>query len=211
MRLLLLIGRLDQLSFSEKLFWSVAIVSTLLVVILLFMSFFGFELDGENDRKRRPFLPDTRSILLFFTFFGWTALLADLYTQDIRKVLLYSLPVGVLVAFLPVLIQRSKRRGEQLRKSSVDLQEALSSTGEVMQYIPPHRHGVGKVNLNLRRVPVQISAISQGNELEVGAPVRVIEVIDDNILVVEPLDGRLHAKQPMRPEDSRRVPPNRRR
>jgi len=194
MPIFLVISQIDQLNFVEKLLWSIAIVATLLTVILLVMSFFGVELEKEKKTGHAKWL-DARSVLLFFTFFGWTSILAHLWISELPAVLLIGIPSGLLTAFLPGMLSALRKKNQQVLYQSFEFNEALRSTGQVLSYIPSGRGGKGKVHLNLRSAPYKIDAISNGCDLPVGAPVRVVEVVENRILVVEPLEGN--------PEDGR--------
>ncbi|HKK73883.1 MAG TPA: NfeD family protein [Saprospiraceae bacterium] len=192
MGLLIFIRSFDLLSLSEKLLWSVAIVATLLLLILMVMRFLGYDLDKEHPAESGVAWLDTNSILLFFTFLGWSSILAHLWEDSIVLALLYGLPIGLLAATAPFLIKAIRKQLPSKGKvpPHFNLEETLSSTGEVLNYIPPHIKGKGKVHLNLRNAPYKLNAVSQYGALSRGVPVRVVAIMDDQTLVVEPLDGR---------------------
>lgn len=192
MHLLLFIGSFDLLSLTEKLLWGVAIVATVLLLILMVMRFLGYDLDKEQQPDTGSDWLDTNSTLLFFTFFGWASLLAHLWEDSILLALFYGLPIGTLAATAPFLLKVFRKRLPSKNKipRHFNLEETLSSTGEVLYYIPPHIKGKGKVHLNLRHAPYQLNAVSQYGELSKGVPVRVVAILEDQTLVVEPLDGR---------------------
>ncbi len=184
----LLISQIDQLNVIEKMLWSVAIVTTLLLIILEVMSFLGLDLD--NDRHpRRSRHADARTVLLFFVFFGWTSILAHLWISELPAVFLIGIPVGLFTALLPRAISVLNKKNRQILHDTFELNEALKSTGEVLAFIPSGRGGTGKVHLNLRSAPYQIDAVSNGHDLPVGSPVRVVEIVEGRLLVVEPLDA----------------------
>jgi hypothetical protein len=72
------------------------------------------------------------------------------------------------------------------------MEKALASTGKVLSSIPPHRNGFGKVHLNLREAPFEIDAVTAGQEVPKGTPVRVVDILDDKIVLVEPIVGKGH-------------------
>ena len=53
--------------------------------------------------------------------------------------------------------------------------------------IPATREGQGKVQISLLGSVQEISAMTDGAFIPTGARVRVIQVIDDNTLLVEPI------------------------
>jgi hypothetical protein len=192
MRIVLFINSFDLLSLTEKLLWSVAIVATVLLLILMVMRFLGYDLEKEPDKQSRlPWL-DSNTILVFFTFFGWSGILAHLWEENMLLVVLYGLPIGLNAVTAPYVFKIIRKRLPS--KSQIprhfDLSETLSSTGEVLNDIPPHIKGKGKVHLNLRNAPYKLNAVSQHGALSKGVPVRVVAIMDDQTLIVEPLDGR---------------------
>ncbi|MFK8103564.1 MAG: NfeD family protein [Saprospiraceae bacterium] len=115
-----------------------------------------------------------------------------MWEESIGLVIIYGIPIGLLAAFAPQLLSFFKSGQKQIiiSKSNFNLEDTLTSTGEVLQYIPPHIKGSGKVHLNLRNAPYQINAVSQNGELPAGVPVRVIAIMDEQTIIVEPIDGR---------------------
>ena len=191
MSVFLFLDTFDLLTFTEKLLWSVAVISTVLLLVLTAMSFFEEHSAEREQAQLNKSALDARAILLFFTFFGWASILAHLWEPSIPKVLIYGLPIGIIAALAPVVLGKLKIKPVPVTISNgFHLKEAITSTGEVLDYIPPHVNGKGTVHLNLRNAPYQINAVSKNGELSAGVPVRVVAILDDNTVVVEPLDGR---------------------
>lgn len=187
MQIWLFIPAFLQLSWAEQLLWVAAVVFTILLSIFLIMQFFNEEHDHSETR---PKITGARFILTFFTFWAWTSLLAHIWEPGLLISLLDGLPFGVLAALFPSLILRLRKPVKKIVPSNrpeFNYQEALTSTGEVLQYIPPHQAGLGRVHLNLRKAPYALDAVSIGAEIRPGDSVRVVDIVDNHILVVEPL------------------------
>lgn len=188
MYVILLINQLGPLNTMEKVLWSIAMVATGLLVILEVLNFLG--LDRDFDRKSdHSLFADARTVLLFFTFFGWSSILAHLWIAEWPSVLLIGIPTGLITAALPRVLVAIRKKKQRAVFETFKMDEALTSTGEVLAFIPSGRGGKGKVHLNLRSAPYQVDAVSNGQDLPVGAPVRVVEIVDGRVLVVEPLTG----------------------
>jgi hypothetical protein len=181
---LLFIPTFLELTWAEQLLWVFAVVSTMLWVIIMAMGLFSGDTDYRDHRLRKI---DARSVMTFFTVLGWSGLLAHIWIVNIATALFYALPVALLAALLPHLILRLRKPAKVGKHANFDYRAAISSTGEVLQYIPPHAAGYGKVHLNLRVAPNELNAISAGMELRAGDSVRVIDITEDNMLIVEPL------------------------
>jgi membrane-bound ClpP family serine protease len=187
MQIWLFIPAFLQLSWAEQLLWVAAVVFTILLSIFLIMQFFNEEHDHGYTH---PKITGARFILTFFTFWAWTSLLAHIWEPGLLISLLDGLPFGILAALFPYLVLRLRKPVKKIVPSNrpeFNYQEALTSTGEVLQYIPPHQEGLGRVHLNLRKAPYALDAVSIGAEIRPGDSVRVVDIVDDHILVVEPL------------------------
>ncbi len=167
---------------AQQIFWSVAIVSSILLIILGLFSLFGTDPEGDTSqrpRERRFLSLDPKTVFSFFTFFGWASVLSSYFIQGITGIITLSMVAGILGAFVPGLLAPFFRRG------GFDALAAIRSTGEVLKPIPPHRNGFGKVHINLRTAPFEMEAVTAGEELPAGVPVRVVDVIDERVLLVE--------------------------
>ena len=187
MQIWLFIPAFLQLTWAEQLLWVAAVVFTILLSIFLIMQFFNDEPDHGDIR---PKITGARFILTFFTFWAWTSLLAHIWEPGLLISVLDGLPFGILAALFPYLILRLRKPVKKIVPSNrpeFNYQEALTSTGEVLQYIPPHQEGLGRVHLNLRKAPYALDAISIGAEIRPGDSVRVVDIVNNHILVVEPL------------------------
>ena len=171
-----------KVDWGQQLSWTLAIVATLLLIILLVYDLFSEE-EEQKMENRHPLAFNARAVLLFFTVSGWS-LVALSYTDfSMTTRIIYSVLLGLVVAFSTQFIQYAFRRN-----LLGDAKNILTSTGQVMQSIPPHRAGSGKVHLRTRRLPVEVNAVTQGKELPIGAPVRVVGMIDEHTILVESLE-----------------------
>lgn len=168
-------------------------MSSVLLVILLVMTL--FDTDDPHGKSKvdassasLPWL-NPRLILFFTTLFGWFSVVAFHFGLSNQQNVLFSGSLSFLLVFLPAILKN-------FRKSptfgiSVDLKGAVLSTGQVLQPIPPNSNGLGKVQLDHRQTHLEVDAITTGQEIQPGSPVRVVDVIDNRILVVEPLKDDL--------------------
>jgi len=178
---------------DQQVFWSIALVATLLLGIFAGLSLFGYDLDQdarESGKGRKWYLTDPRPIFVFFTLFGWVAVISSYYLETQLVVLALAAATGAVGAILPWRIK------PLLTSRIFDKNAARSSTGQVLRSIPPHRNGFGKVHLNLHAAPFEMDALTAGEELPAGSPVRVVEVIDEGVLLVEAIDSRKEKDRP---------------
>lgn len=169
----------------QQIFWSMAIVSSILLSILLLINLFGTDHDVESpshDHLSWQRFTEPKVVLLALTFFSWIAVFLSYRLANVQLILLISALAGLIGALIPWLFS------PLLFRPPFDAKTALASTGQVLKSVPPHRNGFGKVHIHLRAAPFEMDAVTAGEELPAGAPVRVIDVIDDGILLVEPLE-----------------------
>lgn len=172
----------------RQIFWSIAVIATLFLLIFLAWSLFGQGAQEEQDtpRTRRLLRWNSRAVLIFFTVFGWAGTLLSYFDFPTVHLLLISLAVGFLFGLIPLLVRLIFPDMNQPFK----VKDALSSTGQVLQSIPPHRAGIGKVHLHLRQAPYELEAVTAGRELPPGMPVKVVAIIDEHTILVEPLESK---------------------
>lgn len=174
-------------NWSEQVLWGIAVIASLLLLVFTVYSLFSEEPESDIASQERRFLQlDTRTVLVFFTAFGWSAAIIARFEYNFPQSLLFGALIGMIIAFLFSIYRlpswASSRHAEPI----------LDSTGKVLKSIPPHRAGMGKIHLDIRRLPASVNAVTQGRELPVGAPVRVVGMIDEKTLLVEPIEDQNH-------------------
>ena len=131
-----------------------------------------------------------RSVIAFFTFFGWTGVLALHGGASVLVTVILSSLSGMaamlLVAFMMFWFSRLTQSG------TLDIQEAVHKRGEVYLPVPAHKLGVGKVHVQLKGSLREMDAVTDGDALSTGTPVRILEVIDGEVLLVEKGEPLLH-------------------
>lgn len=175
------------LAWEKQAFWSLAVVSSILLGILFLASLLD---EGTDETESLPKSSwsnwfDSRFILVFLTTMGWSGLILFHNTFSLDRSVLWSSVLGLFIALIVRWLDISGRRFR--KKKSPRIGDILS-TGEVLQPIPPHRNGFGKVQIHDRRAHYTVDAITAGREIPRGTPVRVVDVIDDHVILVESLE-----------------------
>ncbi len=73
------------------------------------------------------------------------------------------------------------------RRGSYRIQESLGQVCEVYLRIPAGRAGCGKVQVSFHGSVQELPAQTDGEAIPSGKRVRVVQVVDDKMLVVAPL------------------------
>jgi len=196
----------SALNGTQQMFWGISIIFSVLFIIQFVLSLIGLDFDGDADFDVSTdtdteggysldpsfTLFSVRSIIAFFTFFGWTGVLAlNAGVGTTMAVILAStsgFAAMVLVGYMMYLFSKLSESG------NVDLNEALFQTGEVYLTIPAGKRSVGKIHINIQGVMKEMDAITEGKTLATGATIRVVEIVDENLLLVEPVETFLEGE-----------------
>lgn len=186
---------------TEQVFWGIAIIFSVLFTFQFVLSLFGLDTDVDADFGEIPEDVDgvggdysidpsftvfsIRSVIAFFTFFGWMGVY--LISQDT------SMPVTVFGASIAglsamfVVAYMLFLFGKLTKAGNVNINEALYKTAEVYLTIPPDKMGKGKIHFQLGKSLREMDAITENfMAIPTGATVKIVEVLDDEVLMVEP-------------------------
>ena len=188
------------LSSTEKVFWGISLVFSVLFLIQFVVSLIGLDFDTDSDLDVHAdvethgeyhldpsfTLLSVRSIIAFFTFFGWTGVLVLQSGGGVWAAIGFSSLAGLAAMFIVgYVIYMFTRLTEQ---GNINLSKALYSTGEVYLSIPANKNGQGKVHIKIQGALKEIDAVTNGDALPTGSAIKVVEIIDDNLIVVEQAD-----------------------
>lgn len=194
-----------SLSGAEHIFWGVSIIFSVLFFFQFVLSLFGLELDvdteQENFEANNSFLNNSdskmnaeftllsiRSIIAFFTFFGWIGTIALSNGKSLLVALVSASLAGLIAMLIMSYLLYWFTKSEQTALSSAD--RILSKTGEVYSTIPGNREGQGKVHIQIGKSLREVDAITEHlTAIPTGSRIRITKVLDDELLIVEPLNN----------------------
>ncbi len=193
---------ISSMSGFEQVVFIIACISSLLFLIKAVMMIFGIggdDIDVPDDVD----VPDggTADVpaeidvagLEFFTLHGilaflcigsWTTFFAFGQTGSYLLSVLLGLVAGGLMMVACAFMVRALMRLQQ--SGNVDTVKAIGKIGEVYLRIPPMGEGKGKVNVELGGKECEYEAVSLDKaEIPYGTKVRVVDLQDDDIMVVQ--------------------------
>ncbi len=202
-----------SLSSAEQVFWGISIVFSVLFIIQFVISLIGLDFDHDTDIDVHADVdvhgdidvhatsdtdysldPDftllsVRSIIAFFTFFGWTGVMILGKGGGIWQATGFACLAGFAAMFVVgyMVYQFSKLS----QSGTVNMKDAVYKNGEVYLTIPAYKNGVGKVHIKIQGSLRELDAITEGETLQTGSQVKIIKVLDDNLLLVEPVQSLL--------------------
>ena len=185
----------NSLNLAEQIFWTIAVIFTVLFVLQLIASILGMDLDsnadidfhldshdGHFDVDQSFTLFSIRSIIAFFTFFGWVGVILLSKGIALKLVLLISFISGfiamIFVAFILFQLIKLAEVG------TIDIEHALGKYGKVYVTIPEKRKGTGLVNIEMQNKTMELRAVTDGECLPTGTVIYVFKILEDNILLV---------------------------
>ncbi|MEM7681531.1 MAG: hypothetical protein AAF288_06220 [Planctomycetota bacterium] len=171
---------------------ALAVVGTVLLLLRLGLGLFldldGFgdvDLDAEGSSGFGVF--SFLSITAFLMIAGWVGLALRLDQQwEPLPAGIASFGSGTTVMFATAAVMFGVR--QMAEEKSFDLKTAVGRTGQVYMTVPESGEGKGQVRVSVSGRSMIVDARSAGPKLEAFTDVRVTEVRDDGVLLVEPVE-----------------------
>lgn len=139
---------------------------------------------NSNNANRNFRLITVRNLIVFFMIFGWTAFLCSLEGLNVVISLIAGFITGVAMMYilawiLYVMLTKLTHDG------TMNLLNAIQAKGEVYLPIPANQEGIGKVHVSFQGALREMEAVTTGERLTRGTRIRVIDVLDNNLLLVD--------------------------
>lgn len=195
-----------SLSPFMRVIWCITLVASLIFIFQTIMTFVGADTGGDMDVDA-SFDTDVdiadadaavgsggvnlytfRNFVNFFLGFGWTVILLNNSVRSRGLLLFFAILVGVILVALVMFLFKWLYSMQQTGNINV-YKSAVGCTGTVYLTIPAERKGEGKVQITINNSVREYNALTEGEALPTGKPIKVIEVINPSTLLVEPLDS----------------------
>lgn len=181
----------------EKIYWSIALISSVIFVILLVMTLLGGDAeDFEGGDVDADIDGDTgigfqflsfKNLMGFLTIFGWSGIAC--LDGGLSKFL--TVLISVICGLLMMLVMASLfyYLGKLQSSGTLKLKNALNQVGEVYLSIGANRSRIGKVSVTVQGTLRELEALTdEEKDLVLGNVVRVKNITDNGILIVELLN-----------------------
>lgn len=192
-----------SLSTIMQVLWAITLSASLIFVIQTIMTFLGiggqdFDTDvdggfdssfndGAFDADPSMSLLTFRNLVNFCLGFGWTAILLNERIKSTGLLIIVSVIVGVLLVAAVMWIFKWLSGMQQTGNIDVH-KSAVGCEGKVYLTVPGGREGEGKVQISINNAVREYDAVTDGDTIPTGRPIRVTEVINDYTLLVEELN-----------------------
>lgn len=184
-----------SLSLIEQFFWGIAILFSVLFILQLISSFVGGDIDGmsaegdadisvEGDMGIDFQFFSLKNLVAFFTIFGWTGIIC--VGSNLSP--LVSTLIATLAGLIMMLIMASIMyfMGKLTEDGSLKLKNAIGKSGTVYLPIPAKRAGMGQVQIQVQGLQTLDAYTDSNQDIQTGALVEVVDVLNDQILIVKP-------------------------
>jgi hypothetical protein len=183
-----------ELAIAHKVFYAIAIATSAVLVLQLILSFFGLDGDADADFDAGDAghgggvgILSVRTVTAFFTGFGWGGVAAlEAGIALIPSVLLAVAAGGVLMGAVFALM-----RGLYAMRYSgtLDYRNAIGVAGSVYLPVPAAMAGPGQIEVRVQGRLCVVQAFTRAPaKIPNRARVRVVDVLDQQTLLVEPLE-----------------------
>ncbi|WP_276168981.1 hypothetical protein [Zobellia alginiliquefaciens] len=186
----------EMMTLFEKIYWVTAVVGSIVLIILLLLTFIGGEMDDIDGDVDTEIDADTgiefqflsfKNLVGFFTIFGWSGIACLDAGMSKGVTVFISLVCGLLMMF--TMASLFYYLGKLQSSGTLKLKNALNQVGEVYLTIGANRKSIGKVSINVQGTLRELEALTNANiDLVQGNVVIVKEVTANGILIVEPLN-----------------------
>ena len=190
------------LSLVMKILWGVTLGASLIFIIQSILTFVGADADSDFDVDVDTSMDGSdlsnidgganlytfRNFVNFILGFGWSAIL--LQESIASKTLLIIVSTLIGVALVAAVMYLFKWLAGMQQSGNINLQKSASGCeGKVYLTIPAARSGVGKVQITISGAVREYDAITESEEpLRTGSPIRVVDTLDANTLLVEEIN-----------------------
>lgn len=193
------------LSLLMKFIWVLTLGVSIIFLIQSVMTFIGADADasGLDGGAFDMDMPDDPSAVLdagasslytfrnfvnFFLGFGWSAIIFRNSISSTGLLMLISVVIGVLLVAAVMYLFKWLASMQQSGTINV-YKSAVGCQGTVYLTIPGERSSQGKVQISISNSIREFNALTDGDTLKTGTPIKVTEVINASTLLVEPLQS----------------------
>jgi len=184
---------INELDPTLKMFWYLALPASLIFIVQLIMTFVGADasdgmdadFDGDLDGGGPFQLISFRNLINFLLGFAWGGISFSNIIQNRSVLIFVAFVIGVAFFLMFVLIMQQLLKFQE--DNTTKIEDALNHSGSVYLTIPAEKSGYGKIQVSIKGSQKEYQAVTKGESIPSGHAIRIIEVMDDSVCLVEKL------------------------
>ncbi len=176
-----------------RIFWYIAAPVSAIFLVQTILTFAGLDahdaevpdFDGDLDVEGPFQLFSLRNLINFLLGFSWSGI--ALFNVIPNKAILIIVSFLIGTAMLAMFFLMMRQIYKLSENNSFTVSKTLSKTGTVYIAIPEAKSNSGKVQISVNGAVHELEAVTLGERIATGTIIRVVDIIDQKILVVEKL------------------------
>lgn len=186
----------SNLDLFSKIYWSIALLGSLIFIITVVLTFIGGDSDFEDlgdvdaevetDSGIGYQFITFKNLVGFFTIFGWSGIACIDSDFSRGLTIIISVVCGlIMMAIMAFMFYNMKKLNDS---GTLDFKNALGTVGEVYLTIGAKRSKIGKAHVRVQGALRELEALTDAEtDLVSGTVIKVKEVTPNGILIVEKL------------------------
>ena len=177
----------------EKIYWIITGISTLVFLFVLVTTLIGGDTDdiGDVDAEMDADIGagfqffTFKNTVSFFAIFGWSGIASMDAGYSKSMTIFISFVCGLIMMF--IMAAMFYYISKLVSSGTLKMENALNSIGEVYLTVGAKRSSIGKVQVKVQGSLRELEALTDfDKDLTQGNVVKVIEVTNNGILIIEP-------------------------
>ena len=187
---------------AMKTFVAIGAVSSLVLTIQMVLALMGGAMEGveadfdigDGGEGGATGILSIRSIGAFFTGFGWTGAAAIQNGLGTGTATFAATIVGGI--FLGLVVYLMSYLHSLREEGTLNYKNSIGEVGTVYLPIPPNRKGMGQIEVMVQgRLRIVKCVTDHDKKIQNQAAVRVTELLDQQTLLVSPLEKESHEEE----------------
>ncbi|WNH08484.1 hypothetical protein [Thalassobellus suaedae] len=185
----------SNLELFPKIYWSIALLGSLIFTISMILTFIGGD-SGDLGDVDSEIEGDTgigfqfitfKNLVGFFTIFGWSGIACIDAGLSNPITILISIVCGLLM--MVIMATMFYYMGKLNDSGTLNYKNAINAVGEVYLTIGANRSSIGKAQVKIQGALRELEALTDSEtDLKSGSVIKVINVTENGILIVEQLN-----------------------
>lgn len=184
-----------NLEVFPKIYWSIALLGSLIFIITMLATFIGGDTDDFGDVDS-DIETDTgigfqfitfKNLVGFFTIFGWSGIACIENGLSNALTMVISLICGLIM--MTVMAAMFYFMSKLSDSGTLKYKNAINAIGEVYLTIGAKRSSIGKAHVRIQGALRELEALTDDDtNLETGTVIKVKNITENGILIVEQIN-----------------------